>query len=70
MSLEYSAIVFLPLAALVGYWLRAGLRSGEMWTRGGTASREFEPFGYWFHVGLAIVLILLSVGLSVSPLFA
>jgi hypothetical protein len=63
---EFAAVVFLPLAALAGYWLAAGLTSGVMWTRGGSASRTSEPVVYWFHVALAVVLVALSVGLSVA----
>ncbi len=67
---EFSAIVFLPLAGLIGYWLVAGLRSGVMWTRGGTAPRASAPFTYWLHVALAVVLVALCVAMSIPSLLA
>ncbi len=47
-------IVVIVLSALVFYFGIAGLKSGEIRSRGYTFHRDEDPLGYWFTVLLSL----------------
>jgi hypothetical protein len=59
-------IVVILLSALVFYFAIAGLKSGEIRSRGYKFKRDESPFGYWFTVlvslagPLAIIYLMLT----------
>ena len=59
-------IVVISLFSLVFYFGVAGLRSGQIRSRGYTFKRDENPFGYWFTVltslvgPLAIIYLMLT----------
>ena len=47
-------IVVILLSALVFYFAIAGLKSGEIRSRGYKFKRDESPLGYWFTVSISL----------------